>query len=301
MAMATACEPRENLPSEDAAGSAPEAPDNTLARTEAEDEPGPSGRDEPTAADRETPAPGEIPFGFPASPSLAAEPGQLAVGIDPYRLAAAWEAHERGEPATGMSFTNFEILEVGVGESRVKRFAEATVPNVLLLPMPAGERAEPGELVFTWWQDGGGLQRAWVTGGSAERPQVRYVTLDPRIEGANTGQRLAANSFRVLDGALEPGVVVSWEQDGGRYMATLLAVGPESLLVFDGDRIFSAPRDATVVPPIPELAEGTEVWAAVGGKVVEARVRRVDEARGKILVETPEGEARVPFGEVLPR
>ncbi len=226
--------------------------------------------------------PPALPEGFPVQETLKAEAGQLALGIDPYRL------KDMKEKKNAMvSYTNFEIIEVGSKQSKVKRVSEAVLPNSLILPLPRGEKVEVGDVVFTWWQSGGGIQHAIVTGGTPRTPMVRYLTLPDSIKASKEEHTLKPESFIKLDTPYEHGSTVMFPVHGNYNLGTVLNSSGDKLLIFASARLHVVDKSRTEpVPAVPgKLKKGKVVYVPRYGKMGPAKVLKVDKETGKVTVE----------------
>src|SRR5690606_30478353 len=100
------------------------------------------------------------------------------------------------------------MREPGPAASLVETLTKrtSTIPNALLIAIPPGQHAKPGELVLTSWASGTGMQRAVVVeGGSESSPKVRYLdmSLDNATGWGEREDTLPENTFRKLDTAGE--------------------------------------------------------------------------------------------------
>lgn len=256
----------------------------------------------PTTAKPAPPKPaaakGEIPWNFPPQKVLKAEVGQLALGIDPYRLKDAQKAADP-EKAFGMSYTNFTFTAVGDFESKVRRVSETTLPNSLIIPLPKSDPAKKGDVLLTWWQTGGGLQRAFVVGGSPEQPEVWYMDLGDNLDDGKKTHVLKPSSFAVLGSELEPGIEVMWDEGAKKHIGTVLSIGADKLLVMSGNKIRTAPKTAKVIPVQIAVKKGDTVWYPGFAEAEEGTVLAIDAKKGKVTVKGRFGEKTVPFGRIL--
>lgn len=244
--------------------------------------------------------PGALPPGvdFPRVEKLDAVAGQSVLGIDPYRL----EDARKGQLSM-MSYTNYEVVEPGAFESNVRRVSEATLPNALIIPLPKGESVAKGDVLLTWWQTGGGLQHALVTGGTPTEPVVRYITLPDSVPDAPKEWPLKADSFAKLDQPFEVGSNVAYKAGAEVRWATIVGADGDKLLVLEGGSDMKVVSKATCVaiPFKPDFAVGDAVLAPFVATLGPAKVTKIDEATGKVtamLEFASKSEVVAPFGQV---
>lgn len=228
----------------------------------------------------------ELPLEFPTVP-LDAAAGQRVLGP-----ARRWldNAIERGVEHQAFIFDPLSVAEPGTNASVVEtRFGTRfTLPNALIVPIRAGQTAEPGDIVLTWWQSGSGLQRAIVVeGGAPESPIVRYLDIDLDI-AAGWGKReeaLPENGFHAI-GAGEPGVTAACQDEGALTRWVLLRrAGDRLLLLGHAGRLAARSRqDCRLLPVRPKVETGDRVLVPRLGRFTEATVEEVDPRIGRVFV-----------------
>lgn len=245
-------------------------------------------------------APGALPVDFPAQEALDAVPGQHVLGIDPHRLRDLFSGARQDA-----SWTNFTVVEAAPWASRVTRVREETIPNALLIPLPADASAPVGSLVLTWWQSGGGMQHALVTGGTPTEPVVRYVGLAESVSDAKQEHTLGAGTFRVVGEGADLGATVRFASASGGTWGVVLNATEDALLVAQrGKRLAVVPRaEATAFPPVPDVHAGDAVLVGrKTGQVGPAVVRSAADGRVEVqLGFASKGVERIPYGRVSAR
>jgi hypothetical protein len=254
--------------------------------------------------------PGKLPLDYPAVPTTAA-PGQWVL-CPPREFVDRLQAD--GAVKTAVVFYAATMVEPGPAESKVVSLGkkEMTIPNSLIVAIPKGQTAEPGDVVLTWWQSGSGMNRARVVeGGTKTEPPVMYLDItyeNPSGWGKKT-DKCRPDSFCRLTKPMEVGTAVAVRNPkmGNAYFRHLVVNATEDqvLLLGYAGRLSVAARSACVpLPVVPEgLKEGESVWAATTfAKVQRVTVKRVDEKIGRAFVTfTAFGkpaELGVPFGDI---
>jgi len=267
--------------------------------------PNPDAAIQPAPPDAAPPAlavaePGALPPGvdFPRVETLPATAGQLALGIDPYRLEDA-----RKGSLMMLSYTNYTVVEPGPFESKLERISAATLPNALVIPLAKGEQVAKGDEVLTWWQTGGGMQHGLVTGGTPTEPTVRYITLGDTVPDASKEWALKPDSFTKLDEPFEVGSNVAYKSGAEYKWATIVGANGDKLLVLEAgsDMKVVSKAASTAIPVKPTFKAGDAVYAPFVATLGPAKVVKVDDALGKITVKlefASQSEAVVPFGQV---
>jgi len=231
--------------------------------------------------------PGALPFEFP-SVVLAAKKGDFVLAPSKNWIDEAFI--EGVENQTFIYYGAF-LSAVGQKESKLRTLSgqNATIPNALILAVGRGGSANPGDVVLTAWASGSGLQRAIVVqGGSPTKPKVRYLDID--LENpSGWGQRddeLPEDTFRVLTRPDELGTTVACK-DGERKLRFVLVAeaGDKWLgLGFAGKLRVLDRKECTPVPIVPKLKTGDKVFVPVIGTFVDAKVKKIDAATGRVWV-----------------
>jgi hypothetical protein len=177
----------------------------------------------------------------------------------------------------------------GPGASEVETLAKSmsVVPNALIVAIPSGERAQPGQLVLTSWASGTGMQRAIVIpGGTPESPTVRYLdmSLDNPTGWGERPDRLPPNTFKLLDEAGGIGTTAAC-REGAHYMRYIVTAEAGDLILgygFAGKIAVFKRDDCRFLPLKPRVKDDESVYVPVVGRYVYAKVRRVDAEVGRI-------------------
>lgn len=252
----------------------------------------------------------KFPFEFPAVETTAKKGEKVLVpsynwlvdamqkGADKTRM--IWYAQTMEEPGEEMSIVKF-----------INGDAEK-VPNAYIIPLPAGQTAEKGDILLTWWQSGSGLQRAIVTDAADGRaPTVRYLDIeydnpaksrDGKTTIGQMDEQLKPDTFNVIKNEMDPGtsVAIGSDMKHGQVIRT------------EGDRIFVKvfagktgvfPKsDVKAVPIKPNVKAGDKVKAVRVGSFKDGTVEKVDENIGRAWVKfgnQPEAKA-IAFGDIIP-
>src|SRR5690606_30553504 len=134
-----------------------------------------------SAAPSAAPAPhgqgdAKIPFDFPQVATTAPVGGYV---LAPPR---SWidAALEKGADKQAFIYYGGWMRAPGPAASQIETLTQqsSVIPNALIVAIPKGKKAEPGQLVLTSWASGTGMQRAIVVpGGSPDSPKVRYLDM----------------------------------------------------------------------------------------------------------------------------
>lgn len=190
-----------------------------------------------------------------------------------------------------------------------------TMPNPLVIPIPANQTAAVGDVVLTWWQSGSGMQRAIVVaGGTPEQPMVRYLDLgldnpaknSAGVPIAEAEEQLDRDSFYVLNSEFQVGSTVAYPGDYGDYnFGYIVNMADDKMLVMSESGHLTAidKTEAVAVPIKPSFAVGDAVQVAVYGSFSDGTVTKVDAEHGRVYVEYDfaggkETEA-APYGNVV--
>ena len=183
------------------------------------------------------------------------------------------------------------MVEPGPLESKIKTLPGETVavPNGFVVPIRAGEKAKPGELVLTWWQSGSGMERSIVVaGGSETAPKALHLDLsvDTASSPGMKEDTLKAGSFHKLGQGLEPGISLACKESSGHSHWITTGVEGETILAigFAGKMRTFAKTACTVVPPNGKHAVGSAVAVPNLGMYAKGTVDKVDAAKGRAYV-----------------
>lgn len=213
-------------------------------------------------------------------------------------------------PNTNIMYSTWEMVAPGEKESTIKNsVTERTVPNALIIPIPAEQSVKVGDVVLTWWQSGAGMQRAIVVDAeNPKEPVVRYLDIAydnpvPNKAGVPIGQmdeQLQPNSFVKLTEAFASGTVVGVKDESrNRYNhhRVINVIGDKVILAgFLGRLSIRDKSECLPVPIIPEVKAGDEVYVNAVSSFIKATVKEVDKKIGRVFTE--EGDA-VAFGDLM--
>lgn len=153
---------------------------------------------------------GELPVDFPAATPL----GQVGEAV----LAApeAWVARALSVGAEEQVISLFaaRVVARGPGRSRVESHTGAswTLPNALIVPLGAAQRAEPGQVVLTHAPPEGRWVRAVVAGGTEAGPRALLLDVPFAAPDDARAVTLRAGEYRALSAAWQPGTSVACRQ-----------------------------------------------------------------------------------------
>lgn len=263
----------------------------------------------PARAARTQRAPDSLPFEWPNAP-LAARPGAFVLApLRPWLDAALDSGVERA----AFAYFSGTLVEAGPTSSKVKSAGgvSARLPNALVIALRPGESARVGDLLLTSFASGSGLQRAYVVGGSATAPRVRYVDLpwDDPTGWAQRDDTLSENGFQRLERAGEVGATVACTETATgtrRLRFVVVAVDDQRYLGLGfGGALRVLPRaQCEALPVTLKLAAGAAVRVPVAGELTPARVVAVDSDVGRVRVEVGAEKAKkelmIGFGNVAP-
>lgn len=244
---------------------------------------------------------GEIPFDF--SPvTTAAQNGEFVLCPSKAFIDEAW--NKKGKDATFIYYSK-KIVEVGEFESVVKEFSEdVIVPNSLIIPIPANQKAEKGDIVLTWWQSGSGMQRAIVINGdNSHEPIVKYLDLDWEVYG-NEQETLKPNSFVKLSDIWQPGTSIAYKDNFYTNHAQIINLKDEKVLILGwaGRMKVVDKQDCIPIPISLELNVGDGVQVPYIGSFTDGIIKKYDKSVGRAWVEIQFGgqkiEIIVPFGDI---
>jgi hypothetical protein len=238
---------------------------------------------------------GKIPFDYPMV-TTTARPGDYVLA--PPR---AWldEALENGADKQPFIYYGAWLTAAGKSGSIVRTLPgpEEEVPNSLLIPIPKGESARPGDIVLTTWASGTGMQRAIVVEGEKPTsPQVRYLdlALDHPTGWGEKVDTLPPNTFHRLTRPGEVGTTVAC-REGKRYIQRIVThrSGDKLLgLGFAGQLKVVPAADCREVPLVPKVKLADRVFVPVLGTFTEAKVKQVDAEAGRVFVSYQVGDEK---------
>lgn len=235
-------------------------------------------------------------FDFPEMSSIAARPAEFV-------LAPSKEAVAEGADAVYIYYAA-KLVEKGPKESKIKTLPgdEISIPNTFIIPLGGQQAAKPGDIVLTWWQSGSGMQRAIVTGGSPNEPEVMYLDLDYKSDAKP--EKLQAGTFFVLPSSSTVGNVVACLDSGDRVRYQIVASADSKYLVLGwaGKMRAVNKSDCTGLPHDAGAKPGDIVQVPVFSKYQPATVTKVDPKNGRVFAKYKFGsgdeEKPFAFGEV---
>ncbi len=107
------------------------------------------------------------------------------------------------------------------------------VPNAFVVAFPEYTEVRKGEYVFTWWQGGSGLQRAYVLDVlDSDNVVVRYLDLDIFTVGDGTSliDTIRQGTFRVIRDNWDPGASVVLDSGGSQSFYVIINRNAERLV-----------------------------------------------------------------------
>jgi hypothetical protein len=214
------------------------------------------------------------------------------------------KAAQSGGTNPSLIYYTSKMVTPGATESEVQGLyggGAGTLPNAYLIAIPAGQKAQVGDIVLTWWQTGSGMQRAIVTdAANPSEPTVRYLD---RMSDKEKLEKLKPNSFVKLNQPFQPGTSVAVKSASRPEHWQVLNVAGDKIfaLGFAGKVKLLDKADCTPVPIRPQVKAGDKVKAAIYGSFTDATVISVDEKLGKVLVKTDgqDKEETIEFGKVM--
>lgn len=241
-------------------------------------------------------APAKAAFDFPEKGDIAARPGE-------YVLAPSKSSVEKGADSVYIYYAA-KLAEKGPKESKIKTLPgeEVLIPNTFIIPMGNQQTAKAGDIVLTWWQSGSGMQRAVVTGGSPNEPEVMYLDLDYKADAK--AEKLEAGTFFVLPSSTTVGNIVACLESGDHKRYQVVASEGDKFLVLGWAGKMSAVNksDCTGLPHDAGAKPGDVIQVPVFAKYQPATVTKVDPKNGRIFAKYKFGgadeEKPFSFGEV---
>jgi len=201
-----------------------------------------------------------------------------------------------------------KLMEKGEYESKIQWLNkdEEIVPNAVIVPIRGEETAEFGDIVLTWWQSGSGMQRAFVTGGTPERPEVMYLDIDyNNPSGAGKKKEfLKPNTFHKLNDN-DIGSATACLNRGERVLVRVVNKTEDKVLgtLTDNSLMSFDKEDCVFIPNKVEVEPGDLAFVPVDGTITAVMVKKVEQSIGRIFVEYNFGrelkEDAIAFGNVL--
>ena len=257
-----------------------------------------TGGDEPEAAPEPPPTPpapetpavntleaGEVPYDFPKV-SVQGQDGQFA--LVPSREFLDRAIADNGEGT--YIYYGATITTAASPESTVESLAGTSfsMPNSLIIPIQAGQKAKKGDILLGHWESGSGMQRAIVIGGTETEPVVRYLDID-YDNPSGWGQKddtWKADRFTVLTKPWQVGTTTACGEGDERKHGILTASSGSRLLVsgFAGSISAHDRTECVSLTPSGSFEDGATVWVPVVGSYVQGTVSRTDAETGRVFV-----------------
>ncbi|MCA9642939.1 MAG: hypothetical protein H6718_17360 [Polyangiaceae bacterium] len=247
----------------------------------------------------------ELPVKFPAvKPEF--EVGQRVLAVPQNWLETALEV---GVEQQVISLYDARVTALGAEKSEVKSLSGAlwSLPNAVIVPLPAAAKVKLGDLVLTHWPQGGSWMRAVVVDAAADATKARLLDVATN-EPAGWGKR-------VLE--LEQGSFVPLSKPGqsGTTAACKVGTAWRRFLVIQSDadnvlalgfagKLSSLPKTACrFLALAPKATPGASVWVPWGNKYLPATVRSAGEEGGRTPAPTdnePPAQAEAKGGAAPP-
>lgn len=227
----------------------------------------------------------KIPFEFPEVATTAAQGDYV---LAPPR---AWidAGLEKGADKQTYIYYGGWMQRPGAAASELETLAKtnSVIPNALIIAIPRGQTAAPGDLVLTSWASGTGMQRALVVeGGSKESPSVRYLdmSLDNPSGWGKRADTLPPNTFKKLTTPGEIGTTAVCKEGAHRmrYIVTASHGGRILGYGFAGKIAAFKEDDCIFLPLKPRFEEKDSVLVPVVGRYTKAKVLRVEAHLGRV-------------------
>jgi len=157
------------------------------------------------------------------------------------------------------------------------------MPNSLIISLPAGQTAEPGDIILTWWQSLAGMQRAMViAGGTPTEPMVQY--LDTGLD--YDPEQILADSFVKLTDEFQVGTSVAVAEDGEFLDEQIIRVEGEKVLTLGwaGSLHVRNKADLKPVPIIPDIKIADEIYVPIIDTYKPVTVEELDNEKGIVTV-----------------
>lgn len=230
---------------------------------------------------------GTIPLDFPAVGTDAVN-GDFVLTPSLSFIDDAWKDPE----SISFIFYSSTMTEPGEKESKVNQTGtDVMIPNSLIIPIPSGQEAHNGDIVLTWWQSGSGLEKAIVV-DDADPSQPVVVYLDASYdENGDNQEQLKANSFVVITDEWQTGTSVAYAGDYNVEQWMVIRIEGDKVLAkgWGGSMAVLEKSKCTPIPVNMKVAVGDVIQIPYIGSYQEGTVTKVDEAKGRIWVETEWG------------
>ena len=228
---------------------------------------------------------GKIPYDFPAVNTIASSnEWVLAPSIEFLN-----EAKEKGADSARYIFYVRKCISSEKYTSKLIELSDTIIlPNSLIISIPKGATAKKGDIILTWWQSGSGLEKAIVVDDSdPSQPVVVYLDASYDEDGEDQEQ-LEANSFFVITDEWQTGTSVAYASDYYVEQWMVIRVSGDKVLAkgWGGSMEVLEKSKCTPIPVNMKVAVGDAVQIPYIGSYQAGTVTKVDEAKGRIWVET---------------
>jgi hypothetical protein len=229
--------------------------------------------------------PGAIPFDFPLV-NTTAKAGEYVLAP---MLQWIEDGFTKGNDQMVLIFHSRKMVAPDKVESKLKAIGkEVTMPNAMIIPVPAGEKALKGEVILTWEQDrGSSMRTAIVTEASQPAsPTIQYLDTPYRANAPEA--KVKPNTFVALREPWQAGSYVAVKDDFVYNYAQIIRVAGDKVLTigFTG-KVKVYPKSACVPVPLkPQLTVGDKVHAVKISAFIEGVVKKVMPSIGRVWVET---------------
>lgn len=224
------------------------------------------------------------------------------------------DAATKGVDSTNFIWYTQKLAAPDKANSEVQFMSQRKkVPNAYIVAIPAGQKAQKGDIVLTWWQTGSGMQRAIVVDDADPiSPVVRYLDIDYTNPAKSSDK---STTIGKMDEKIMPDTFVKlkdWDagtmvaiQDGANIKAAqLIRAAGDKILVLEGvGKLKVYPKaSAKPIPLVPDVKTGDRVKAPqYGDKFANGTVSSVDAKIGRVFIkfDGSSEEKAVSFGEIL--
>ncbi len=144
------------------------------------------------------------------------------------------------------------------------------IPEKYVIPLHGGGQISRGDYLLTWWQNGSGMQRAYVTALTDENlPVVQYLDFDWEWtdKSLQTVDTLKPDSYRKITKPLDPGSSVAYK-NGSTYQCWIVLRNRDGKILVKNwsNQVKCLDKDAVLPNAVrKDLDTGQTVWIPVFG------------------------------------